>query len=148
MANENDRARSKSRSKTPKKYKVPKVGDRRGDEVFTKRGWAPLHNAVGEYGGPYENICDLFKNRKYQSDMRDIYGIPFEPSKAEDCRDREHLDYWDDIRHRANNDGFYIPPRARRNNTSRNRVDKYFADKKTRRRARTPSRRARTPSRR
>jgi len=125
-------------------YKPPKIGDHRTMDgqlmVYTSRGWIVPYDAEGDYGGPYGDACDLFLNKKYQSDMRDIYGLPFEPSKAEECRDAAHLRYWDRVRHEEDDHGFYIPPRNPRNQHSRNRRDSYFANVEQSRRRRAERR--------
>jgi hypothetical protein len=161
MANENDA--KGSRSRTPKAkavYRPPKLGDRRSMDgqvkIYTKRGWIAPYDPDGDYGGPHTDACDLFLNKRYQSDMRDIYGLPFEPSLAEECRDPAHLRYWDRVRNDEDRHGVYIPPRAPRNQRSRNLRDSYFANVEysrrkhmTRRaaRRRSPSRSRRSPSR-
>jgi len=118
-------------------YKPPKVGDERmidGRRMIyagegARRGWVVAYDPEGDYGGPYDDACKLFLNKRYQSDMRDIYGLPFEPSKAEECRDPAHLAYWDRIRRIEDDYGFYIPPHNPRNRRSRNRRDNYFVER-------------------
>ena len=72
------RSRSKSRSPAPAE---PKDGNIRNAangkfEIYKKGKWseAEVHNAAGEYGGPYANARNLQKNPKYQANMRNIYG--------------------------------------------------------------------------
>lgn len=85
---------------SPARYKAPvpqvrpsrpKRGDVFETKIFDGYDWVTAIDADGEYGGPYWDMCDLFKNSKYRSDMLDIYGVPFQPSLAEKCRDRTHL---------------------------------------------------------
>jgi hypothetical protein len=112
-------------------YRPPKLGDTRVIDgrsmIYTARGWVVPYDPEGDYGGPYENACDLFLNKRYQSDMRDIYGLPFEPSKAEECRDAGHLRYWDRVRHTEDRHGVYIPAVPPRNQRSRNNRNSHFA---------------------
>lgn len=112
-------------------YRPPKLGDTRTMDgrsmIYTRRGWVVPYDPEGDYGGPYENACDLFFNKRYQSDMRDIYGLPFEPSKAEECRDAAHLRYWDRVRDTEDRHGVHIPAVPPRNQRSRNNRNSHFA---------------------
>jgi hypothetical protein len=112
-------------------YRPPKLGDQRLVDgrlkIYTRRGWITPYDADGEYGGPYEDACDLFANKRYQHDMKDIYGIPFEPSLAEECRDPRHLDFWDHVREVEDRHGFHMPPRPPRDQRSRNMRNSHFS---------------------
>lgn len=135
-------------------YRPPKLGDQRithGQlKLYTRRGWITPYDADGEYGGPYEDACDLFANPKYKHDMKDIYGIPFEPSLAEECRDPKHLDFWDHVRDVEKRHGFYMPARGPRNQRSKNMRNSHFSHVEQSRRRRKnvrESRRVRSASR-
>lgn len=71
----------RSRSRSPGAAAAPKNGDLRNApggafEVYKKGKWVEteVHNAAGEYGGPYADARELQKNPKYQAEMKDIYG--------------------------------------------------------------------------
>ena len=135
-------------------YKAPKLGDQRVVDgqlkLYTRRGWITPYDADGEYGGPYEDACDLFANPKYKSDMKDIYAIPFEPSLAEECRDPKHLDFWDHVREVEKRHGFHMPARGPRDQRSKNMRNSHFsnvAESRRRRKNVRESRRGRSTSR-
>ncbi len=81
------RFKSKSRSSSRRRSSSPSAVYKNGNirnaangkfEVYKKGKWseAEVHNAAGEYGGPYTNARELQKDPKYQADMRNIYGAP------------------------------------------------------------------------
>jgi hypothetical protein len=83
-AEKRSKSRSKSRrrrsSSPPAVYKNGNIRNAANGkfEVYKKGKWSEteVHNAAGEYGGPYTNARNLQKNPKYQTDMRNIYGAP------------------------------------------------------------------------
>ena len=106
MANMNDelmgRADPVPKISAPKKavYRAPKIGDQRGEdetlEIFTKRGWVDAIDPFSDYGGPYSDMCDLFADKRYQHDMMDLFGVPFQPSKVRRCDDPRYLRVWEE----------------------------------------------------
>jgi hypothetical protein len=72
----------------------PIRGDVFGDRIFNGTRWVEAIDPQGDYGGPYWDMCHLFQDTRYRSDMLDIYGVAFQPSMAERCRDPAHLRRW------------------------------------------------------
>ena len=69
----------------------PSLGDLYGSplQIFNGARWVLAIDPEGDYGGPYWDMCELFKDTRYRSDMMDIYGVPFQPSLVEECRDSQ-----------------------------------------------------------
>jgi len=97
----------------------PIRGDVFGNKIFSGTRWVEAIDPEGDYGGPYWDMCHLFEDTRYRSDMLDIYGVAFQPSLAERCRDPAHLRRWRYVEEEFKKQHGHYPGQMASRNSSR-----------------------------